>query len=218
MEITRIYIEVLDSPQIRFDCVEEMHPLVQLKKQEGLLSQEQLTQVNWKLEQALGTSPNMLEEYCLFEHLAGLCSGLLVKWQLTGLSRFPYRTNPHSFYSPSSSTEALLTMDTFWLSRAVKEPPFHLNEDNELLALSKRLQVCTIEAFTCVLSVNSGETSAASQPLHMPSGLWRLCRKCPRPLAQLRTALVDLEAHYHAFEKKLVSVLSEPQSLHQELA
>ena len=213
-----MYIEVLDSPPIRFECVEEMHPFVQLKKQEGLISEEQLAQVNCSLEHALGADSNALEKYRLFERLAGLCSGLLVKWQLTWLDHFPHRTDFHSFYSPSSSTETLLTMDTFWLSRAVGQPPFHLTESDELLVLSERLQVSTIKAFTCLLSLNCGKTSPHFQHLRLPSGLFRLCRKCPRPLAQLRIVLKDLEVHYRAFERKLVSVLADPHGLRQELA
>jgi hypothetical protein len=200
-----------------------MHHLVQLRKQEGMLSSEQLRDLVLNTESVLSANPLYLEEYRLFEWLVGICAGLMVKWNLTWIGRFSYRIASTSFYQPSSSTESLLTIDTFWLSQALEDPPFHLPAQDEVLILAKLLQIHTIKAFTSLLSLNSGlvgnpENFPSFCSLRVPTGLYRLCRKCPKPLAQLRTSLIELEASYISFEKKLVSALSDPQGLRRELA
>ena len=222
-EATRVYTEVLGSPPVRFDCLEAMHHLVQLRKQEETLSPEQQRDLVMSTESALSANPLILEEYRLFERLVGISAGLMVKWNLTWLGRFSYRTVSTSFYQPSSSTESLLTIDTFWLSQALGEPPFSLSPLDELLILAKLLQLHTVKTFTSLLSLNREflgipDNFPSFRRLRMPTGLSRLCHKCPKPLAQLRISLIELEASYISFEKKLVSALSNPQGLRRELA
>ena len=156
--LTHVYMVQLGGQRFTLEAVRELHPIIQLKREEGRLSHWDLEDVNLNLELILNDRPSVFVEYKLVAGLLSLSSALLVQWRLWSPLHFAYRNSPSVGNVPlvdmKSLNADLLTMDTLWLSQSTQQPPLQRILNDGVKQLAVVLQAEALRTFSFMLRLN----------------------------------------------------------------
>jgi len=127
-ELTAQYVLQLDVATISLKIIDEMHHIIRLKAIELAMDQSEIDTLNRNLEKLLESRPHALVEYRFLASMLELIEALIIKWSIFRLDNYNYRLRGRALnvtiLDMEKANEQVLSMDTIFLSRILREQPF----------------------------------------------------------------------------------------------
>ena len=160
-ELTAQYVLEMDVTTISLKIIDEMHHILRLKSMETALSVSDVDTLNENLEKLLERRPGALIEYRFLTSMVELIEALIIKWSIFKLDNYNYRLRGRALNVTILDMECLnshvLSMDTIFLSRVLREHPFSQFVDELTHQYAIVLHQELVKIITFMLRLNNAD-------------------------------------------------------------
>lgn len=158
-DITRDYVVNLGSKDLDMQSIASLHHLVQLNRSKSVLSNQQASTLEARIEDVLLGNTSALAEYELVKNSLELISALVIKWGLIQLDMYNYRVIGRALnvrlLDLAAMNKQLITLDTIWFIFTINDPPLVALIDEATRQYARVLYRQLLSVLNYLLAVNS---------------------------------------------------------------
>jgi hypothetical protein len=158
-DLCRDYSVNLNSKDLDMQSIASLHHLVQLNRSKNVLSYQQASTLEARIEDVLLGNTSALAEYELVKSAMELMSALVVKWGLVQMDLYNYRVIGRCLnvrlLDLAAMNKQLMTLDTVWFIFTINDPPLSALIDEATRQYARVLYRQLLSVLNYLLAANS---------------------------------------------------------------
>jgi hypothetical protein len=158
-DLCRDYSVNLNCKDLDMQSIASLHHLVQLNRSKNVLSYQQASTLEARIEDVLLGNTSALAEYELVKSAMELMSSLVIKWGLVQMDLYNYRVIGRCLnvrlLDLAAMNKQLMTLDTVWFIFTINDPPLSALIDEATRQYARVLYRQLLSVLNYLLAANS---------------------------------------------------------------